>query len=65
MICEVCKKREAVITYSDEPMMAISHGWGKQEICRECYIKKIEEEIKDCKENLKEQRKLLLKEKLK
>ena len=63
MKCEDCKKRKAVLTYADEPFMAITHGWGKVELCRQCVIKRIENHIKDCKENLKEQKKLLHKEK--
>jgi len=57
--CEICKKRKAVITYSNEPMLAITHGWGKQEICRQCFIEKIEKHIIDCKKQLKEQQELL------
>jgi len=60
--CEICKRREAVITYADEPFMAISHGFGKQEICRECFIYKIENHIEDCKKQIKLEKDLLLKE---
>jgi hypothetical protein len=59
MKCQKCKKRKAVIVFADEPIMAATHGWGKEHICRQCYIEKIEKQIKNLKENLKEQKKLL------
>lgn len=60
MKCLYCKKREAKINYSD--VFAITHGFGATPLCRQCYIKKIEETIKKLQENLKEQKKILRKE---
>jgi hypothetical protein len=59
--CEDCKKRKAIIEFSNEPFLAISHGWGITYLCRECYIKRVEKHLKDVQENLGKQ-KLLLKE---
>lgn len=56
--CEDCKKRKAIIDYAAEPFLAISHGWGILHICRECFIKRIENHLKDCKKQLKEQKEL-------
>jgi len=60
--CEDCKKREAVLTFSNEPMFAMTHGWGKIEICRQCLIKRIVEHIEQCKRQLKKEKRLLKKE---
>jgi hypothetical protein len=57
--CEICKKRESVLTYSSEPMLTLTHGWGGQELCRQCFINKIKNHIKDCEKQLKEQEELL------
>lgn len=62
MKCQICKKREAKLTYALEPFLAFSHGWGKQEICRQCYITKIEYHIIDCQKQLKEEKLILKKE---
>lgn len=64
MKCEVCKKRKAKIKYSDEPTLALTHGFGTLNLCRECFIKKIEKHIENCKKQLKEQKKLLKQEKI-
>lgn len=57
--CEDCKIRKGIVHFSNEPMLTITHGWGGKHICRECYIERIESHIKDCQEQLKEQRELL------
>jgi ribosomal protein L40E len=62
MKCQICKKREANLTYSAEPLFALSHGWGKQEICRQCFIAKIEKHITECQKQLKEEKLILKKE---
>ena len=53
--CEECESREAVINFSMEPMLTITHGFGGKQICRKCFIKKIKDHIKDCQEQLNEQ----------
>ena len=58
MKCVKCKKRKAVISYS-EGALSFSHGFV-DEICRECYIELIEKELYKIKENLACQKKLLL-----
>lgn len=63
MKCEDCKKRKAVVEYSDEPIFALSHGWGVTSICRQCYIKRIEKGMKSLQENLEKQKELLKKNK--
>lgn len=60
--CEDCKKRKGIIYYSSEPFMTLTHGWGGIYICRQCFIKRIENHLKDCKKQLKEQKALLRKE---
>ena len=62
MKCEDCKKREANITFSYEPMSAVIRGYGSTEICRRCYIKRIENELLKIQENLIHQKKLLKEE---
>jgi len=59
MKCGDCKEKKAIIVFSGEPMMTITRGWGKEYLCRQCLIKRIEEHIKDCKENFTKQKKLL------
>lgn len=59
MRCQDCNKREAVVKYSDESTFALTHGWGITHICRQCYIKRIEREIKAAKANLEKQKRLI------
>ena len=56
MKCEDCGKREANIKFSNEPFLAMSHGWGIINICRQCLIKRVERHIKDCMKQLKEEK---------
>lgn len=60
--CEDCGEREGIINFSDNPFMSLTHGWASKNICRQCYIKRIEKGLKDTKDNLEEQKKLLKKE---
>jgi len=60
MKCQDCKQREGIIEFA-EGMLDFTHGFSKH-ICRQCYIKIIEEKKKDIDENLIEQRKLLITE---
>jgi hypothetical protein len=62
MKCEDCKKEKATITFSDEPESALIRGYGSLEICRRCYIKRIEKGLKKVQENLIKQKELLSKE---
>ena len=62
IICEECSLREATIPFAREPTFALTHGFGIKNICRPCFIKKIEEELERIKENLKKQKELLNKE---
>jgi len=64
-ICEDCKKNKAVLQYSDEPLLTLTHGWGGRWICRPCFIKRIEKHIVDCRKQLKEEKAKLRKEKWK
>jgi len=57
MKCEICKKREGVVDYC-EGALAFSHGF-KTWICRLCYIKILENTIKNCEKGIKEQEKLI------
>jgi len=62
--CQDCKKRDAVVKYSDEPTFALTHGCGIVCICRECFIARIRDAIKALQENLRKQRAILLKKDL-
>jgi len=62
IICESCLTREAIIEFAREPTFALTHGFGVQNICRPCFIEKIEDELVKIKENLKIQKDLLEKE---
>ncbi len=64
-MCEECGLREAKIEFAREPTFAMTHGFGIQHICRQCYIEKIEKELVIINKNLKEQKALLKKEELK
>jgi len=57
--CKDCKKRKAIIEFSDNPYLTLTHGYGGINICRQCYIKRIEDGIEDCQNNLQKQKKLL------
>ena len=65
IMCEDCSLREAKIEFAREPIFAITHRYGIQKICRQCYIEKIEKELVIINKNLSVQRKLLKKEELK
>jgi len=58
--CNDCKKRKGIIEFSDNPYMALTHGWKTIMICRKCYIKRIEEHLTDIKKHLLNQKKYLM-----
>ena len=60
-LCDDCKKNKAIIEFSSEPFLAISHGWGIIPLCRSCYIKRIERELGNINKNLEEQKLLFSK----
>ncbi len=62
IMCEGCLVREAKVEFAREPTFALTHGFGIQNICRQCFIEKIEDEIEKINENLKKQKDLLEKE---
>ncbi len=63
IMCEECLLREAKVEFAREPMFALTHGYGVKNICRHCYIEKIEKELEIINKNLKKQQELLEKEK--
>ena len=62
MICIDCKKRESKVSFSTEPVYAMTHGLLGIPLCRQCYIKRIESELQRVNKNLNEQKKLLKEE---
>ena len=62
MKCQKCRRREAKIQYAEEPMFALTHGFGSEWLCRQCYIGIIEKYLIKVQKNLKEQKRLLRKE---
>ena len=64
IMCEECGLREAKVEFAREPTFALTHGFGNQNICRYCYIDKIEKELGIINKNLSVQRGLLKKEEL-
>ena len=56
-ICQRCKKRKADFVFSAEPTLALTHGWGKENICHFCFIKHLKKHIKDYNKQLKEMQK--------
>ena len=60
IICHKCGERKAVVQYS-ESILEWNH-FGATPLCRQCYIKKIENELKQIQSNLNIQRKLLANE---
>lgn len=62
-LCEDCKKNEAKLTFAEEPIFAITHGFGKRRICRECLIKRCVKKINKIQEQVIEQKELIAKEK--
>lgn len=56
MKCEHCK-RKAVIHFSPEPNYAFTHGFGLVWLCRQCYIKELEEAVKAIRKNIAKQKK--------
>jgi len=61
-MCEDCKKEIAKVNFSNNPLMSLTHGWSTINLCRVCYIERIERNMKDCQDNLNDQLKLLKKE---
>ena len=59
MKCVDCKKKKGIIQFSSEPIYAVTHGFKGIFICRRCYIKRIEEELKKINKNLKSQKTML------
>ena len=62
IICQDCKQRPFKVKFSEEPVFAMTHGFDGTKICRQCYIKRIEEELIVIQTNLKQQKDLLRKE---
>ena len=62
MKCQKCGRREAKIQYAEEPIFALTRGFGSKWLCRKCYIKIIEKHLIEVQKNLKEQKQLLKKE---
>ena len=60
-ICKDCNKHKATVKFSDEPMFALTHGFGVQYLCQCCYVKRIRDEYKNIGRNLKTQEKKLKK----
>lgn len=60
MKCQDCKTRKGVIIFC-ESTLHYSHGF-EEHICRQCYIKRMEETINGCKKQILEQKKLIKKE---
>jgi hypothetical protein len=61
IMCEDCKKRESKVIFCNS-VLDFSHGF-QINLCRECFIEKIEKELKAIQSNLILQKKLLIKEK--
>lgn len=57
--CKDCQKRKARVRYSDEPIYALTHGFGITNICRQCYIARMQSALKGLKKGIKEQRELI------
>lgn len=55
--CSDCKEREGIVKFC-EGALAHSHGFTRN-ICRQCYIKRIEAGVKQAQDNLKKQKRLL------
>ena len=63
VMCHDCGKKEYKIRFAEEPVFALTHGFGTILLCRQCYINRIEEGIKVMQANLEKEKKLLVKEK--
>lgn len=63
VMCHDCGKKEYKIKFAEEPIFALTHGFGTVFLCRQCYINRIETEIKVIQKNLEKEKKLLAKEK--
>jgi len=52
-ICKDCGKK-AEVKFNPDGVMAEVHGWGTVDLCKPCFIKRIERHIKDCQDQIKE-----------
>ena len=59
--CKICKKKNARVLFSTEPILTLTHGFGGTPLCRKCYINIIEDELKEINKNLNLQKRLLKK----
>lgn len=62
MKCEDCKERKGILDFSPDGMTGYTHGFVIK-ICRQCLIERLEKIIKGCKEQIKEQKALIRKDK--
>jgi hypothetical protein len=60
ILCRRCNKREGVINYAAS-IMDFTHGFSEH-ICRQCYIKILENTFNNAKKELNKQKKLLKKD---
>jgi hypothetical protein len=57
MKCSMCNKRKAKIAFA-ESFLELTHGYARQ-ICRQCYINMLKEQMAGIEKTIKEQEKLL------
>lgn len=62
MKCDDCKKNEAKLQFADEPMFAITHGFGMKNICRICFINRLRKQLGMIEKQILEQGELMKKE---
>lgn len=60
--CKRCRKRPARVLYNGNGALGISHAWSLERICRQCFVKEMEETIKNCTEGIKRELELIEKE---
>jgi hypothetical protein len=61
-LCDDCKKNEAKLKFADEPMFAITHGFGVKYICRTCFIKRLRKQLGIIEKQILEQGELMRQE---
>lgn len=58
--CVDCKTNKSVVSFSESGILELMHGWGKViRLCRNCYINRLEEQVKKIKNNITEQKELM------
>ena len=55
-VCADCGENKGTIKFSDHPLMTLTHGLGGRLMCKNCYLKRLEEHREELNKTIKKLR---------